>query len=98
MNRFRLAFRALFRPRTVEREIYDEIRLHIELETEKNVNRGMSPTEARRKALQDFGGEEAFMEKTREADVRGFNSSARFRTYINLVCLGFKPGLDFGKS
>jgi putative ABC transport system permease protein len=50
----------------VERELTDEIRLHVELETEKNVRAGMTPGAARRKALVDFGGIDRFKEQTRD--------------------------------
>ena len=67
MKRIRLWLRALFRPRTVERELRDEVRLHLEMETEKNIRSGMNPGEARRKAMIDFGGEERYKEQTRDA-------------------------------
>src|SRR5689334_5275224 len=65
----RARLRALLRRGAVERELVEELRFHIEMETEKNVRTGMNPTDARRRALRDFGG----VEPTREAhrDVRG---------------------------
>jgi putative ABC transport system permease protein len=45
----------------------EEVRHHVELETEKNLRAGMGPEEARRKAMIDFGGEERFKEQAREA-------------------------------
>jgi putative ABC transport system permease protein len=66
LQRIRLWLRALFRPRTVERELRDEVRHHLDMETEKNIRSGMGPVDARRKALVDFGGVEQFKEKTRE--------------------------------
>jgi len=66
-KRVRLWLKALFRPGRVERELSDEIRLHVEMETEKNVRSGMGPAEARRKAMVDFGGEERFNEQARDA-------------------------------
>jgi predicted permease len=65
----RARLRALFRRGTAERELAEELRFHIEMETEKNVKAGMTPDEARRRALRDFGG----LEPTKEAhrDVRG---------------------------
>ena len=45
----------LFR-RATERALNDEIEFHIEQETDKNVRLGMSPEEARRQALVQFGG------------------------------------------
>ncbi|HKQ52491.1 MAG TPA: ABC transporter permease, partial [Pyrinomonadaceae bacterium] len=47
--------RALFQREAVIRDIDEELRLHIELETEANVRRGLSPDEARREALKAFG-------------------------------------------
>ena len=44
----------------------DEIRLHLELETEKNIRAGMAPDEARRRALVDFGGVTQVREAHRE--------------------------------
>ena len=66
-SRIRLWLRALFRPWAVERELTDELRHHIELETERNVRAGMDPAAARRKAKIDFGGEERYKEQTRDA-------------------------------
>ena len=40
--------RALFRREEMECELDEELRFHIEKETERNVARGMSPKEARR--------------------------------------------------
>jgi putative ABC transport system permease protein len=61
--------RALLHRRATEHELDEEIRFHIDLETEKNVRLGFTPEEARRRALVSFGG----VERTREAhrDVRG---------------------------
>jgi len=47
-------------------EMDEELRFHVEMETKKNVARGMSPTEARRRALMAFGGVDRFKEKARE--------------------------------
>ncbi|HEY0097313.1 MAG TPA: ABC transporter permease, partial [Pyrinomonadaceae bacterium] len=47
--------RALVRRDVVIEEIDEELRLHIELETEANIERGMPPGEARRAALRSFG-------------------------------------------
>jgi predicted permease len=66
MTRIKLWLRALFRPGVVERELRDEVRHHLELETEKNILAGMDPGEARRRAMIDFGGEERYKEQTRE--------------------------------
>ncbi|HEY7237397.1 MAG TPA: ABC transporter permease [Gemmatimonadaceae bacterium] len=65
----RARLRALIRRYATERELDEELRFHLEMETEKNMRAGMSPAEARRRARRDFGG----VEPTKEAhrDVRG---------------------------
>lgn len=71
--RLRAAFartRELFRRRQIADELEEELRLHLELEVEHNLARGMSGHEARRTALIAFGGVARFREETREA--RGF--------------------------
>src|SRR5262245_44233814 len=47
--------RALFRRESVLRDIEEELRVHVEMETETNIKRGMSPDEARARALKSFG-------------------------------------------
>lgn len=59
----------LFRKRAVEEELDDEIRFHLEMETRRFAAGGLSPEEARRRALVAFGGVERFKEEVR--DVRG---------------------------
>jgi len=47
--------RALFRSRQIDTDLADEMRFHIERETEANIARGMTPDEARRAARMIFG-------------------------------------------
>jgi putative ABC transport system permease protein len=47
--------RALFRRESVLRDIEEELRIHVEMETETNIKRGMQPDEARSDALKSFG-------------------------------------------
>src|SRR5215831_11994920 len=47
--------RALFRRESVLRDIEEELRVHVEMETETNIRRGMPPNEARAAALKSFG-------------------------------------------
>lgn len=63
-------FRALRQRRRAVREMDDELRFHVEMETQANLQRGMSPIEARRVALSEFGGVEATRDAIR--DVRTF--------------------------
>src|SRR5215468_4454261 len=47
--------RALFRRESVLRDIEEELRVHVEMETETNIERGMPLDEARVAALKSFG-------------------------------------------
>jgi putative ABC transport system permease protein len=47
--------RALFRRESVLRDIEEELRVHVEMETEANIKRGLAPDEARASALKSFG-------------------------------------------
>ena len=51
---------------SAEREMDEEMRHHIDLETEDRIRAGMSPDEARRTALADFGRVERHKQKVRE--------------------------------
>jgi predicted permease len=50
----------------VEAGLDEEIRFHIDQQTEKNIRAGMTPTEARRRALVRFGGVESVKEQARD--------------------------------
>ena len=50
-----LRIRALVAPRRVERELDEELAFHIERETHKHVTAGLSPADARARALARFG-------------------------------------------
>jgi predicted permease len=62
---FRL--RALFLRRAVDRELDDELRLHLELQTEKYMRAGAAPAEAERRARIELGGVEQVKERTRDS-------------------------------
>src|SRR5262245_27642089 len=47
--------RALFRRESVLQDIEEELRVHVEMETETNIKRGVPPDEARAAALKSFG-------------------------------------------
>ena len=46
---------AIFRKNEIDRELDDEIRTHLDMEAEENVDNGMAPEEARRAANRTFG-------------------------------------------
>jgi putative ABC transport system permease protein len=62
----RLRLRSLFRVSDVERELDDELRYHLEQQIALNVERGMTPLEARRSARLAMGGLEQRKEQCRD--------------------------------
>jgi putative ABC transport system permease protein len=59
--------RSLFRRAQLDRDLDAEMAAHIELAIEENLQRGLSPAEARRQALLRFGGPQQAKEGHREA-------------------------------
>lgn len=66
LNRLSLWLRSLFHRRTVDGELDSELRFHIERQIAINLAAGMSPHEARRDALREFGGVEQLKEECRD--------------------------------
>ncbi|HYO15468.1 MAG TPA: FtsX-like permease family protein [Thermoanaerobaculia bacterium] len=60
--------RALAHQGRFEKDLDEELRFHLEMETAANLERGMSPEEARREALLGFGGVEKVKEECRDED------------------------------
>src|SRR6266446_3048161 len=77
--------RNLFRKSMVEQETDQELRFHLERQVATNIAAGLSPEEARRTALLDFGGVEQFKEECRDA--RGVN---RIESLLADVRYGFR--------
>src|SRR5215475_1160719 len=69
LSRLKAALRALLRRTQVERVLDDELRYHIEQQTEQNIRLGMNSEEARTAARKAFGGVEQAKERSR--DTRG---------------------------
>jgi len=67
----------LFRRRHVECEIDEELRFHLEMESQANRARGLSPEEARRQALRDLGGVAHTREAVREVYASWFDAMWR---------------------
>jgi len=67
LSRLKTALRALLRRTQAERELDEELRYHIEQQTEQNVRLGMNPEEARYAAHKAFGGVEQAKERSRDA-------------------------------
>jgi predicted permease len=61
----RQRLRLLLLRSTAEERMDEELRFHVDMETEKNIAAGMHPEEARRRALAVFGGTEVHKEEMR---------------------------------
>ncbi len=66
-RRLRRVLHILLQKDSVEREMDEEMRFHVDMETEDNIRAGMKPRDARRAALLKFGGLERFKEEARTA-------------------------------
>src|SRR5215470_14855634 len=76
--------RRLIHRRSAERELDDEIRAHLEMETEQNVADGMSPEDARLAARRSFGSVALAKEDSRT--VWGLGS-------VEILCQDLRYGL-----
>src|SRR5438477_7135447 len=61
-----LRFRSLFRNASVEDELSDELRFHLEKLTEEKISKGMTAQQARYAALCELGGVEQIKEECRD--------------------------------
>jgi putative ABC transport system permease protein len=66
LNQIKARLAALFRKRELDAEMDEELRSHIELRTQANIEAGMNPEEARFAALRQFGWTESIKETCRE--------------------------------
>jgi len=65
-HKLRLRFRALFQKEKLDARMDDEMRSHIEMQTQENIEAGMKPEEARYAALKQFGWVESIKDTCRE--------------------------------
>lgn len=86
LRRVRLWARALFGRDALNRDLEEELQLHIDLQTEQNVRAGMAPEEARRRAVLLLGGIEGHKEESRRA--QGFELMGMRASWLD-----FKLGL-----
>jgi putative ABC transport system permease protein len=84
--------RASLRRGKIEREMDAEMRFHLEMETSKNIRRGMNEEEARRAALLSFGGVEQTKENLRDARGLGWLEDMLQDFRYALRALRRKPG------
>lgn len=84
--------RWLLRRNAVEAAMDDEMRYHVECEIAERVKRGMSPDDARRTALRDFGRVDAYKDEARDArGITAFTDLSRDIAYAARV-LRRSPG------
>jgi putative ABC transport system permease protein len=88
----------LLRRGAVEERMDEEIRFHIEMETEKNLRAGMSPEEARRQAAIAFGGVEGHREALREGRPFGWLGGLSLDARLGGRMLVKHPGLTLVAS
>ena len=67
LNKLKTRLHALLRKSKIESELDEELRYHIEQQTEQNIRLGMNPEEARHAARKSFGGVEQAKERSRDA-------------------------------
>jgi putative ABC transport system permease protein len=93
MSEFSRRVASLFRRSRIEHGLDEEIRFHIEQQTEKNIRAGMTPEDARRAALVRFGGVEQVKEATRDEFRAGmledFGRDLRYGARVLLRAPGF---------
>src|SRR5437867_11221617 len=65
-HKLKLRLRALVQKEKLDTQMEDEMRSHIEMQTQENIEAGMNPEEARYTALRQFGWAESIKETCRD--------------------------------
>jgi predicted permease len=95
LNRLKSALRTLVHGSQAERELDEELRYHIEQQTEQNVRLGMGPEEARDAARRAFGGMEQAKERSRDARSFRWIEESRQDLRYGARMLWKRPGFTF---
>ena len=90
---FMVRARALFFRKAEDREMDDEVRFHIERDTQERVRHGQAPDIARREALLAFGGVERYKEQVR--DERGTRPLEELGSDIRYALRGLRRNPGF---
>jgi putative ABC transport system permease protein len=64
-RRIRRRIRSVFNARAMDLELDEELQFHVAMEIDYHVRRGLSPSEARARALREFGGVMRIKEESR---------------------------------
>lgn len=91
-NRLAHWIRDLVGRRGVERELDEELRLHIELETNQYIDAGHAPAEAARRARAEFGAVEAVKDESRADLLPGLRAPARCGRQLQRTRRGLPDG------
>ncbi len=92
MHGLRARLRLLSR-RSAEQRMDDEIRFHLEMQTEQYLREGLSPREARRRAVLAFGGVEGHREAIRDGRTFGWAGGISLDLKLGFRMLRKYPGL-----
>ncbi|MBA2245634.1 MAG: ABC transporter permease [Gemmatimonadetes bacterium] len=92
LTRARLAIRSILLRRRLEREMQEEMAEHLERATARLMARGLSPEEARREAVREFGNVSYHQEEARLARGTGWLDALIADTRFGLRHFGRKPG------
>ena len=88
-----LLLRTLFRRNTVEQELDEELRSHLEDEIEAGIDRGLTPEAARQLALRKLHGAGLYKEQVRDAWHAGLADGIRQDLRYAIRTLLQEPGL-----
>jgi putative ABC transport system permease protein len=86
--------RALFRKEKLDAEMTEEMRVHVELQTDRNLAAGMSPGSARQAALRQFGNVASIQEQCREQRGWGWLDNWLRDLRLAVRALGRSPGFS----
>jgi len=89
---------AVFRRRSQDRDLQEEVQFHLEMEAKRRVDSGMTPTQARATARRDFGGVERHKDDTRDERGAGGFFDAWSDVRFAVRSLAHRPGLTLAAT
>jgi predicted permease len=92
LRTFPSRLRSVLRPQAADRDLDDELRYHLDLKTQENVARGMTPQEAQRQARIALGGVEQVKEQIRAGRTGAWLGTLAQDVRFGLRMLGKNPG------